>query len=69
MPILVAHLVSLEATAYWYPAWMMAWVAYSTPVLVGLVQFAEGVKDPPAGPQHPLGPAAGRCWSAPASPW
>ena len=46
VPILVAHLVSLEATAYWYPAWMMAWVAYSAPVLVGLVQFAEGVKDP-----------------------
>ena len=46
VPILVAHVVSLEATAYWYPAWMMAWVAYSTPVLVGLVQFAEGVKDP-----------------------
>jgi O-antigen/teichoic acid export membrane protein len=42
----VAHTVSLEATAYWYPAWMMAWVAYSAPVLVGLVQFAEGVKDP-----------------------
>jgi Na+-driven multidrug efflux pump len=46
VPILVAHVVSLEATAYWYPAWMMAWVAYSTPVLVGLVQFAEGVKNP-----------------------
>jgi O-antigen/teichoic acid export membrane protein len=46
VPIAVAHTVSLEATAYWYPAWMMAWVAYSAPVLVGLVQFAEGVKDP-----------------------
>ena len=46
VPILVAHVVSLEATAYLYPAWMMAWVAYSTPVLVGLVQFAEGVKNP-----------------------
>ena len=69
VPILVAHVVSLEATAYWYPAWMMAWVAYSTPVLVGLVQFAEGVKDPAGWPAARARASAGRCSSAPASPW
>lgn len=46
VPLLVAHLVSPEATAYWYPAWMLAWVAYAMPVQVGLVQFAEGVRRP-----------------------
>ena len=46
VPLLVAHLVSPEATAYWYPAWMLAWVAYTVPVQVGLVQFSEGVRRP-----------------------
>lgn len=46
VPLLVAHVVSAEATAYWYPAWMLAWVAYTVPVQVGLVQFAEGVREP-----------------------
>jgi O-antigen/teichoic acid export membrane protein len=46
VPVLVAHTVSPETTAYWYPAWMMAWVVYSAPVQVGLVQFAEGVRRP-----------------------
>jgi O-antigen/teichoic acid export membrane protein len=46
VPVLVAHLVSPEATAYWYPAWMLAWVAYAVPVQVGLVQFSEGVRRP-----------------------
>jgi O-antigen/teichoic acid export membrane protein len=46
VPVLVAHLVSPEATAYWYPAWMLAWVAFTVPVQVGLVQFSEGVRRP-----------------------
>ncbi len=46
VPVLVAHTVSPETTAYWYPAWMMAWVVYTAPVQVGLVQFAEGVRRP-----------------------
>ena len=46
VPVLVARLVSPEATAYWYPAWMLAWVAFTVPVQVGLVQFSEGVRRP-----------------------
>ena len=46
VPVLVAHLVSPEAAAYWYPAWMLAWVAYTVPIQVGLVQFSEGVRRP-----------------------
>jgi O-antigen/teichoic acid export membrane protein len=46
VPVLVAHLVSPEATAYWYPAWMLVWVAYMVPIQVGLVQFSEGVRRP-----------------------
>jgi O-antigen/teichoic acid export membrane protein len=46
LPIFLAHLVSPEAVAYWYPAWMMAWVVYTAPLSVGLVQFAKTVRDP-----------------------
>lgn len=46
LPVLVAHTVSPETAAYWYPAWMMAWAAYSAPVLMGIVQFSEGVRQP-----------------------
>jgi O-antigen/teichoic acid export membrane protein len=46
VPVLVAHAVSPEATAYWYPAWMMAWIVYTAPIQVGLVQFAAGVRHP-----------------------
>jgi O-antigen/teichoic acid export membrane protein len=46
VPLLVAHLVSPEATAYWYPAWMLAWLAYTVPIQIGLVQFSEGVRRP-----------------------
>ncbi|HET7475682.1 MAG TPA: lipopolysaccharide biosynthesis protein [Dermatophilaceae bacterium] len=60
VPILLAHLVSLEATAYWYPAWMMAWVAYSVPTMTALVALAEGVHSP-AQFSHSL--RAGLRWS------
>jgi O-antigen/teichoic acid export membrane protein len=46
LPLLLAHLVSPEAAAYWYPAWMMAWAAYTAPMLMGIVQFSEGVREP-----------------------
>jgi len=46
LPLLLAHMVSPEIAAYWYPAWMMAWAAYTAPMLIGIVQFAEGVRDP-----------------------
>jgi O-antigen/teichoic acid export membrane protein len=46
LPALLAHVVAPEATAYWYPAWMMAWIIYTAPVSVGLVQFAEAVREP-----------------------
>ena len=45
LPLLLAHMVAPEAAAYWYPAWMMAWAAYTAPVLMGIVQFSEGVRD------------------------
>jgi O-antigen/teichoic acid export membrane protein len=46
LPLLLAHMVSPEAAAYWYPAWMMAWAAYTAPMLMGIVQFSEGVREP-----------------------
>jgi O-antigen/teichoic acid export membrane protein len=46
LPLLLAHMVAPETAAYWYPAWMMAWAAYSAPMLMGVVQFSEGVRDP-----------------------
>ncbi|MDP9696368.1 UNVERIFIED_ORG: O-antigen/teichoic acid export membrane protein [Arthrobacter globiformis] len=45
LPLLLAHTVAPEAAAYWYPAWMMAWAAYSAPMLMGIVQFSESVRD------------------------
>jgi O-antigen/teichoic acid export membrane protein len=46
VPIILAHMVSAEMTAYWYPAWMMAWLALTAPVSVGMVQFADLVRRP-----------------------
>lgn len=46
LPLLLAHMVSPEVAAYWYPAWMMAWAAYTAPMLIGIVQFSEGVREP-----------------------
>jgi len=48
LPVLLVHSISAEAAAYWYPAWMMAWIVYTAPVSVGLVQFAHGVQHPDA---------------------
>jgi len=46
LPLLLAHMVAPEAAAYWYPAWMMAWAAYTAPMLMDIVQFSEGVREP-----------------------
>ena len=46
LPLLLAHMVAPEAAAYWYPAWMVAWAAYTAPTLMGIVQFSEGVREP-----------------------
>lgn len=46
VPVLVAHVLSPATTAYWYPAWMVAWVAFTVPVQVGIAQFDQGVRRP-----------------------
>lgn len=46
IPIVLAHFASPTATAYWYPAWMMAWAAFTAPIMVGMVQFADLVREP-----------------------
>lgn len=46
IPIVLAHFASPTATAYWYPAWMMAWAAFTAPISVGMVQFADLVREP-----------------------
>jgi O-antigen/teichoic acid export membrane protein len=46
VPILLTHTASPTTTAYWYPAWMMAWVAFNAPISVGMVQFNDIVRHP-----------------------
>ena len=46
VPLVLAYAASPEATARWYPAWMMAWVVFTAPLSAGLVQFADGVAAP-----------------------
>jgi O-antigen/teichoic acid export membrane protein len=46
VPILLTHAASPTTTAYWYPAWMMAWVAFNAPISVGMVQFNDIVRHP-----------------------
>jgi O-antigen/teichoic acid export membrane protein len=46
IPVVLAHFASPTATAYWYPAWMMAWAAFTAPISVGMVQFADLVRAP-----------------------
>jgi O-antigen/teichoic acid export membrane protein len=41
LPIVVTELLSAEANAAWYTAWMMAWVLYIVPIQVGMTLFAE----------------------------
>jgi O-antigen/teichoic acid export membrane protein len=46
LPVLVAELLSPDANATWYAAWMMAWVVYIVPIQVGMTIFAEVAHDP-----------------------
>lgn len=46
MPVLVTELISPEANAFWYAAWMMAWVVLIIPTSVGQSLFAEAVHRP-----------------------
>lgn len=48
VPLILGYVVSPELTAHWYPAWMMAWVAFTVPISAGLMQFAQAVEDPAA---------------------
>jgi len=46
MPVLVTELISPEANAFWYAAWMMAWVVMIIPISVGQTLFAEAAREP-----------------------
>ena len=46
VPLILGYVVSPELTAHWYPAWMMAWVAFTVPISAGLLQFADAVNNP-----------------------
>ncbi|HET9442562.1 MAG TPA: hypothetical protein VFO65_04520 [Acidimicrobiales bacterium] len=46
LPIVVTEVLTPEANAYWYSAWMMAWVVYTVPISVGIALFAEGAREP-----------------------
>jgi O-antigen/teichoic acid export membrane protein len=48
LPVIVAELLSPDANATWYAAWMMAWVVYIVPIQVGMTIFAEVAHDPAA---------------------
>ncbi|MDQ2684202.1 MAG: hypothetical protein M3Y37_11835, partial [Chloroflexota bacterium] len=41
LPIVALELLSAEANASWYTAWMMAWVVYVVPIQIGINLFAE----------------------------
>lgn len=45
IPVILTHAASPTTTAYWYPAWMMAWVAFNAPISVGMVQFNDIARD------------------------
>jgi O-antigen/teichoic acid export membrane protein len=46
MPIIATEFLSPLATAYWYTAWMMAWVVFIVPRSFGLTLFAEVAEAP-----------------------
>ena len=46
LPIFVTELLSPTDNAYWYAAWMMAWVVFIIPIQVGMTSFAEIARDP-----------------------
>jgi O-antigen/teichoic acid export membrane protein len=48
LPIVVVELLSSATNAYWYAAWMMAWVVYMMPIQIGMTLFAELSNHPQA---------------------
>jgi O-antigen/teichoic acid export membrane protein len=48
LPIVVTELLSSSTNAYWYAAWMMAWVVYMMPIQIGMTLFAELSNHPEA---------------------
>jgi O-antigen/teichoic acid export membrane protein len=46
LPVVVVELLSPEANATWYAAWMMAWIVYIVAIQVELTTFAEVAHDP-----------------------
>jgi O-antigen/teichoic acid export membrane protein len=46
LPIIVTELLSPTDNAFWYAAWMMAWVVFIVPIQVGMTSFAEIARDP-----------------------
>jgi O-antigen/teichoic acid export membrane protein len=46
MPVLVTELISPTTNAFWYAAWMMAWVVMIIPISVGQTLFAEAAREP-----------------------
>jgi len=46
LPIAVTELLSPADNAYWYAAWMMAWVVFIIPIQVGMTVFAEASDQP-----------------------
>lgn len=46
LPVLVTELISPTTNAFWYAAWMMAWVVMIIPISVGQTLFAEASREP-----------------------
>jgi O-antigen/teichoic acid export membrane protein len=46
LPIVVTEVISPQANAAWYAAWMMSWVVYIVPIQIGLTTFAEAAHSP-----------------------
>jgi O-antigen/teichoic acid export membrane protein len=48
IPIVVVESLGRVENAYWYAAWMMAWLLYFVPISVGMTVFAEASHEPGA---------------------
>jgi O-antigen/teichoic acid export membrane protein len=46
LPVLVTEMISPATNAFWYAAWMMAWVVMIIPISVGQTLFAEASREP-----------------------
>lgn len=45
LPLIVVERLGSEASALWYPAWMMAWAVTTVPLSVGMAMFAAIAED------------------------